>query len=183
MKKTYDTIFDLRALIGGAGCDVILGATKLGVGQRIKPSEQWSVPGGTTDGIKCSNWGVLARRDTRTIDSAADVVDAGEGDDMVAGSLGADSVQGGNGDDNVLRRVRAVLGSAIDLRAACANYSSATGQFDHKNQRFSRKRYGRRRNQYADRYAICRMTKAVSHRCVSSLESQLLRTSRQEGSR
>jgi len=175
MKKTYDTIFDLRALIGGAGCDVILGATKLGVGQRIKPSEQWSV--------KCSNWGVLARRDTRTIDSAADVVDAGEGDDMVAGSLGADSVQGGNDDDNVLRRVRAVLGSAIDLRAACANHSSATGQFDHKNQRFSRKRYGRRRNQYADRYAICRMTKTVSHRCVSSLESQLLRTSRQEGSR
>ncbi|PIF77517.1 Ca2+-binding RTX toxin-like protein [Variovorax sp. 54] len=94
---------------GGAGNDVILSATGLAVYQRVNPDEEWTPPSGTTVWIAGSNWGVYQSVGSRPIqgggslsmDTAGDVIDAGDGDDMVTGGLGNDYIDAGNGDDDL----------------------------------------------------------------------------------
>ncbi|MGA7180532.1 MAG: calcium-binding protein [Thiobacillaceae bacterium] len=98
-------------LYGGTGNDVILSANGgLSVLQRNKPTDSWTPPAGTTVWTKGSNWGVYVNPNgDRTIvgggslnqDSAADTIDAGDGDDMVTGGLGNDTIYGGLGKDSL----------------------------------------------------------------------------------
>ncbi len=95
---------------GGADNDVIFGASSLTLNQRIRTDDAWELPEGQTVWTQGSTWGIgldaqygliLPGNNDAVLDDAADVVDAGGGDDRVYAGHGSDNIQGGAGDDEV----------------------------------------------------------------------------------
>lgn len=92
---------------GGAGNDVIFSASQTAAPQRRKADDVWEgLPAGQTLWTQGSTWGFgtdangrLILSNSAILDSDADVVDAGEGDDRVYAGHGADTLKGGDGND------------------------------------------------------------------------------------
>jgi len=97
-------------ILGGEGKDMIFGAVSLSLSQRIRTDDAWELPDGQTVWTQGSTWGIgldaqyrliLPGDNDAVLDDAADVMDAGGGDDRVYAGHGADNIQGGGGADEV----------------------------------------------------------------------------------
>nr|WP_295784969.1 putative Ig domain-containing protein [Rhodoferax sp.] len=102
---------------GGAGndeifssADLLIGSGIRKVGLRVGSDDTWAMPAGDILWKKGSTWGLSQDSNGQVIfpfngsshpDAAADVIEAGDGDDEVVGGLGDDRIDGGTGNDSL----------------------------------------------------------------------------------
>jgi len=95
---------------GGAGNDYIFSAVDLSgeAGLRKRGDDHWDLPAGSTLWAKGSTWGIARAADGTVVfpvmgatDDAPDVIDGGDGNDMVIAGRGDDFIDGGLGNDEI----------------------------------------------------------------------------------